>query len=583
MAESATQQRRFKIPQGTIIQRDVDVPMDDGLVLKADVYRPDTKDGVPVIMTMGPYGKGVMYQDHYKPMWDWLVGKHPDILAGSTRSFLTWETVDPEIWVPWGYAVVRVDSRGAGRSPGYLDIFSPRETQDFYHCIEWAGTQPWSNGKVGLNGISYYAINQWHVAALQPPHLTAMVPWEGAADAYRDWYRHGGILSNRFMEVWYPRQVEAVQHGNPKGPWDHWMNERATGPKELSEAELPINRCDNLANARAREMDEDWYRGRSPDWSRVTVPFLSPASWAGFGLHPRGNFAAFTEAASREKWLEGHPGRHEEWFYLPYGMELQKRFFDYYLKGEKNGWDTEPRVWLNLRRPFTEAVELRKGNAWPLEGTRWTKLYLDAAAGALDWKAPGKEGKASFEALGDGLTWLSPPLEQETEITGPMVLKIPISSSTVDADLLITVQAFSPDGREVEFQGTVDPHTPLAQGWLRASHRKLDPAKSKAWQPYHTHDDKQPLKPGWVYDLDVEIWPTCIVLPRGFRLAVVIAGKDFQRPGPDQIPVFPSRGSGPFLHDDLYDRPATIFGGTTTVHTGPGRESYLLLPVIPPR
>jgi hypothetical protein len=156
-------------------------------------------------MTSGPYGKGVKYQEHYKLMWDWLVEQHPDILAGSTRSFLAWETVDPEIWVPWGYAVIRVDSRGAARSPGYLDIFSPRETRDYYHAIEWAGTQPWSNSKVGLNGISYYAINQWHVAALQPPHLSAMVPWEGAADMYRDWYRHGGILSNKFMETWYPR------------------------------------------------------------------------------------------------------------------------------------------------------------------------------------------------------------------------------------------------------------------------------------------------------------------------------------------------------------------------------------------
>ena len=157
-----------------VIERDLQVTMDDGLVLRADVYRPKTDAPVPVIMTLGPYGKGVMYQDHYKAMWDWLIAQHPDLLPGSTRSFMAWETVDPEIWVPWGYAVVRVDSRGACRSPGMLDIFSPRETLDYYHAIEWAGTRPWSNGKVGLNGISYYAINQWHVAQLQPPHLTAI-------------------------------------------------------------------------------------------------------------------------------------------------------------------------------------------------------------------------------------------------------------------------------------------------------------------------------------------------------------------------------------------------------------------------
>ena len=154
---------------GPLIEKDVSVPMRDGVVLKADVYRPEAGRPVPVLMTMGPYGKGVMYQDHYKPMWDWLVGKHPDILPGSTRSFLTWETVDPEIWVPWGYAVVRVDSRGAGRSPGFLDHNNARENRDFYNCIEWAAAQPWCSGKVGLNGISYYASSQWRAAALHLP------------------------------------------------------------------------------------------------------------------------------------------------------------------------------------------------------------------------------------------------------------------------------------------------------------------------------------------------------------------------------------------------------------------------------
>ncbi|HEX2215107.1 MAG TPA: CocE/NonD family hydrolase [Xanthobacteraceae bacterium] len=566
-----------------IIERDLPVPMDDGLVLRADVYRPDTTSPVPVVMTSGPYGKGVMYQEHYKLMWDWLIAEHPDLLPGSQRRWLTWETVDPEIWVPWGYAVVRVDSRGAGRSPGYLDIFSPRETLDYYRAIEWAGTQPWSSGKVGLNGISYYAINQWHVATLQPPHLTAMIPWEGAADAYRDWYRHGGILSNKFMETWFPRQVISVQHGNPNGPRDHWMNELSTGPEKLSDEELIANRADTLANARAREMDDGWYRGRSPDWSKVITPFLSAASWAGFGLHPRGNFEAFTQAAAKEKWLEGHPGRHEEWFYLDYGMKLQKRFFDYYLKGEQNGWDKEPRVWLNLRRPFSNKFELRKENEWPLAGTRWTKLFLDARNWGLDWSPPREAGEVTFAAASDGIRWMSPPLEHETELTGPMALKLFLSSSTIDADLFVTVMAFSPDGREVEFQGTVDPHTPLAQGWLRASHRKLDPVKSLPYRPYHAHDDKQPLTPGQVYELDIEIWPMNIILPAGYRLAVNIAGKDFERPGDDANPAFRSRGSGPWIHDDPHDRPQSIFGGETTLHTGPGREAYLLLPIIPPR
>ena len=159
--------------------------------------------------------------------------------------------------------------------------------------------------------------------------------------------------------------------GNPKGPRDHWLKTRATGPATLSPIELKANRADTLENFRVREMDDDWYRSRSPDWSKVKVPFLSAASWAGFGLHPRGNFEAFTQAASKQKWLEAHPGRHEEWFYLKYGMDLQKRFFDYYLKDQKNGWNREPRVWINLRRPFTKEVELRKEKEWPLKGTKF--------------------------------------------------------------------------------------------------------------------------------------------------------------------------------------------------------------------
>ena len=162
------------------------------------------------------------------------------------------------------------------------------------------------------------------------------------------------------------------------------------------------------------------------------MPFLSAASWAGFGLHPRGNFEAFTQAKSSEKWLEAHPGRHEEWFYLEYGMQLQKRFFDYYLKGEKNGWDSEPKVWLNLRRPFSNDVELRKENEWPLKRTNWTKLFIHAdQSGSLKWEGSIKKSQIDFSAESRGITILSEPLEKETEITGPLVAKLFVSSSTI--------------------------------------------------------------------------------------------------------------------------------------------------------
>jgi predicted acyl esterase len=559
-----------------LIERDVAITMDDGVVLRSDVFRPEDVGPVPVVMTLGPYGKGVRYQDGYQEQWEWLVSAHPDLLKGSSGRYLAWETVDPEIWIPWGYAVIRADSRGAGRSPGYLDLFSPREARDYHDAIEWAGTRPWCNGKVGLCGISYYAINQWLVAGLQPPHLTAMIPWEGAADAYRDRARHGGILSNSFFELWYPLQVLSVQHGNPGGPEDPWLGERATGPEELGEEELAANRADPRGH-RPPELDGRGYRERSADWTRVEVPFLSAGNWGGFGLHARGNFEAFTEAASPQKWLEVHPGRHEEWFYLPYGIELQKRFFDHFLKGAENGWDREPPVQLHIRRPFSEEFELRKEQEWPIARTRWTKLYLDSAS--LGWEEPSQPGATSFGALGEDLTLLAPALETETEITGPLAAKLFVSSSTTDADLFLTLRAFSPENEEVDFLGALDPHTPLAQGWLRASHRKLDPERSRQARPYHPHNEKQPLKMGARYELDIEIWPTCITLPTGYRLALTIGGKDFARSPPGENPMM--RGSGVWLHNDSDDRPAAEFAGTTTIHTGPQAPSHLLLPLIP--
>ena len=160
---------------------DVPISMDDGVVLRADVFRPIPDGDYPVIMTHGPYAKGLAFQDGYPGMWKILATKYPEVMVGSSTKYLNWETVDPEKWVPDGYVCIRVDSRGVGRSPGYLDILSPRETQDYYQCIEWAGTQAWSNGKVGLLGISYYAANQWQVAALRPPHLAAISPGKAPA------------------------------------------------------------------------------------------------------------------------------------------------------------------------------------------------------------------------------------------------------------------------------------------------------------------------------------------------------------------------------------------------------------------
>ncbi|MBT4094999.1 MAG: CocE/NonD family hydrolase, partial [Nitrospinaceae bacterium] len=156
------------------IDWDVPLEMDDGVVLRCDVFRPDDDEKYPVVMSYGPYAKWLHLKDGYPAQWEIMTEKFPECTQGTSNLYQNWELIDPEKWVPDGFACVRVDSRGAGRSPGYMEVWSPRERKDFYDVIEWAGVQDWSNGKVGLNGISYYGMNQWAVGALQPPHLAAM-------------------------------------------------------------------------------------------------------------------------------------------------------------------------------------------------------------------------------------------------------------------------------------------------------------------------------------------------------------------------------------------------------------------------
>jgi hypothetical protein len=570
-----------EIRDGMRIDWDVPIEMEDGLVLRADVYRPVAEGRYPVILSHGPYGKWLHFEDGYTTAWRRMAEQHPDVTAGSTNKYQCWEVVDPEKWVPDGYACVRVDSRGCGRSPGYVQLWSPRETRDFARCIEWAGTQPWSNGKVGLNGISYYAMNQWQVACLAPKHLAAMCIWEGAADFYRDVSHHGGILCT-FLQNWYDMQIKTVQHGlGSKGYRSRMNGDWVSGPLTLTAEELASNRADFGAQVFEHKLDDAFWKAMSPDWSKVKAPFLSSANWGGNGLHPRGNFEGFMRAAATQKWLEVHGIEHWTEFYTDYGVRIQKRFFDHFLKGVNNGWENEPKVRLQVRHVdrFVERCE----DGWPIPRTRWTKLHLTP-----DYRLspePGTSGTLSFAALGDGLTFLTPPLAEETEITGPIAARLAISSSTSDADLFLVLRVFSPDLKEIVFQGALDPHTPIAQGWLRASHRKLDPELSLPYRPYHPHDEIEPLTPGEVYDLDIEIWPTCIVVPAGYRIGLSVRGRDYVYPGGSGGRLSNMKneftGCGPFLHDDPRDRPVAIYGGRTTLHFGGGRENSVLLPVIP--
>ncbi len=576
---------KSEIRAGMQIDWDAPIKMDDGLVLRADVFRPVGAGHYPVILSYGPYAKGLAFQEGYKGNWARLTKAAPEVLEGSSNKYQNWELVDPEKWVPDGYVCLRVDSRGAGRSPGHLDVWSPRETLDLYHCVEWAGTQPWSNGKVGINGISYYAMNQWTVGALKPPHLAALCIWEGSSDYYRELCRHGGILSD-FFNSWHPRQVGSVQYGvGSRGAKSVVTGEWVAGPETLSEVELAKNCADSPGEAKRRRLCDDYHASRTAEFEEIEAPLLSAANWGGMGLHTRGNFEGYLCAGSQQKWLEVHGDTHFTHFYSNYGEALQKRFFGHFLKGADTGWDKQPRVALNIRHPGEKFV-LRAETEWPLARTQWTKYFLQPDDQMLTPAQPGAATTLSYDTTGAGLIFRTPPSAKSLEITGPVAAKLFVSSATTDADLFLALRLYDPDGKEVTFIGSNDPRVPVGLGWLRASQRKLDPEKSLPYRPWHTHDAEQPLTPGEPVELDIEIWPTSIVVPPGYQLALNIRGRDYEVNGKDiALPnaAYPMKGVGPFLHIDPDDRPAKIFTTRNTLHFAPGRQPYLLLPVIPER
>jgi len=518
-----------------LIERDVLIPTRDGGAVYANVFRPEGAGEFPVIITMGPYPKDIHFSD-----WNSVAWRH----VPEHGPHMHWETVNPEWWVPRGYVVIRCDSRGTGKSPGRPRLLSRSEAEDFFDAVEWAGTQPWSNGKVAVMGISYFAMTAWRVAALRPPHLAAIVPWEGAVDLYRDANRHGGIFSNGFIRAWASHRRERARDA------------------EAAEASGPLLPPETYTELYART---------NPSLPDIQVPLLSAGNWGGAGLHLRGNVEGYLGAGSALKFLQVHVGDHVVPFYSLEGRLLQLRFLEQFLRGVDTGITREPPIRLAIRQDG-DRHRWRYEDEWPIARTAWTEYHLDAAGRSLSTERPHDATSVTYSAERDAgnatVTFSTPPFATDTEVTGPIKLRLWVSSSTDDADLFAVIRNIAPDGTEVTYPGPLPegPRIAAAYGWLRASHRKLDPERSTPYRPYHTHDEIQKLTPGDAVPVDVEIWPTSIVLPRGHRLVLEIGSHDDARTT--------------FQHTDPRDR---VEGGTNTIHAGGRFDSHVLLPIIPAR
>lgn len=585
-----------------IFEQNVDIPLkgaasDKGHLVRCNVYRPKSSDQgqkFPVLVTYGPYGKDI----HYK---DFAPKSYSEVNPEQHSDHAAWEVPSPTYWTEHGYILVRCDERGSGQSPGFLDTMSRGTSEVFYDVVEWASEQKWSTGKVGLLGISYYAGTQWRVAARRPKGLSAIIPWEGMSDYYRDRCRHGGILSNGFIDFWWNRQVITNQYGRPGRSARNWGPDTIEG--DLPEDELESNRRDQtIDTAQNKYRDDSYFATKDFNLADIEVPLLSVANWGGILLHLRGNIEGYNQAGSKFKYLRAITGRHDLPFYYKEEVELQRSFLDAFLKDDDRvGWSVPgkvPPVDIVLRKGdvgFNNAeaekqFSRRQETEWPIARTEYTKYYLTPSKD-LTPVAPGvtKSTSLQYSTLtgldnSDGYSFATAPIEaDELEITGHVTatLNVSVDAETdpdcpppSDIDLFLTLRHISSEGKEVYYTGTAGDPVPLCKGFLRVSHRKIQESHelNRPYLPYRSYfkEDVQEVKPGEIYQVVVEIWPTNVVLQKGSRLVLEVSGGDTQ-------------GAGIFLHNHPEDRNVKIHGKTNRIHFGPGLENFVTLPIIPPK
>jgi uncharacterized protein len=527
-------------PPAVRFEHDVEVAVRDGTILRVNVFRPQGGGPYPVILCAHPYGKDKLPKRGpfgYRPPPQYHMLRQPSPVSWS--AWTTWESPDPAYWVSRGYAVVNCDLRGFGSSDGRGTFFTDAEARDIYDLIEWAGTQPWSNGKVGMNGVSYLAISQYKAAALRPPHLAAICPWEGFTDFYRDFARPGGIREDGFIRLW------------------------SAGVKRQGRTDEDLRR-----GQIEHPLRDGWWAARTPELERIEAPILVCGSFSDQQLHSRGSFRAFERAASPHRWLYTH--RWGKWaeYYSEEALAFQSRFFDHFLKGEENGMLEVPPVRLEVREDHDTIREVRFEGEWPLPQTRRTDLHLRADGGLTDTPVS-EAGAVSFDMRKGRASFLW-EVPEDTEITGPMALRLFVElREAEDVYLFVGVQKLR-GGRMVPFEGSYGyGFDRVTTGWLKASLRKLDPDRSTPWRPAHTYDEVQPLKPGEVVPVDIALLPSATFFRRGEQLRLVVQGRWFWSRNPlfGQFPAAYERGPR----------------GSCVLHCGGEHGARLRIPVVPTR
>ncbi|MEV6362228.1 CocE/NonD family hydrolase [Nocardia asteroides] len=517
--------RTYEAAPGIICDQDQPVVLRDGTTIYADIYRPDTDVPVPVIVSWSYFGK--------RPgdgLTEWHV---PGVPASTISLMAKFESADPGYWCHKGYALANMDPRGVGHSEGDICFHGSQDARDGYDAVEWLAEQTWCNGKVGMAGNSGVAVTQWAIAAQQPPHLACIAPWEGTADIFTEGMYEGGVPGLTFHSV-----IVDLLSG--------------TGLVE-----------DIGEMARRYPFLNNYWRDKVADFSKIRVPAYIAAGWSHIHLH--GAFEGFRHIDPALTWIRAH--RDFEWpdMYSPHNLEDLKRFYDRYLKDIHNGWELTPRVRLEVMDAYDWDYQVnRPENEFPLARTRYERLYLDAASGTLAAGPVTTPSSTSYDAE-SGVVTFDMTFAEDTELTGYSKLRLFVESDGHDEmDLFINIQKLSAEGEWLPTNVLGHPH-PGAWGKLRVSRRELDEAKSTDYHPVLAHRSEEKLAPGEIVGVDVPIWPTSRIWHAGQRIRVQIAGH--------------------YIRDGWFEPLTwqTDNHGRHIIHTGGEYQSYLQIPVIPPR
>lgn len=525
-------------PMPADVTRDQDVPvtMRDGVTLRLNLFRPATADGpLPVILSAHPYGKDqvpIRRRRGWKLNKQFRVMNQPEPLTLSDQT--SWEAPDPVWWARQGYAVINLDTRGGGRSDGRGDLLSDQEADDIAQVIAWAAAQPWCNGRIGMLGVSYLALSQYKVAALNPPALRAICPWEGFTDAYRDFFTPGGIVENGFARVWL----------------------FLTGRVTRQNTNLAVER-------RKHPLRDEWWQSLTPEISKITVPMLVCASFSDANLHSGGSMRAFQESGSTEPHAYTHRGGKWSTFYGEDARRTQLAFFDKHLRGKAVA--PLPRMRLEVRDTTDHVVQVREEQEWPLGRTQWRQLYL-AADGVLS-AAAGDSGSATFR-LRRSAAAFEYRFDRDTELSGPMTARLHVSvTGTDDPHLFLGVEKWS-DGAPVPFQGSYGyGRDRVAQGRSRLALRELDPIRSRPHQPEHTFRTLQPLIDNEPVEVVIPLSSSATLFRAGDSLRLLIAGRYLEPRNP--------------LYGHFPTHYAPSRRGMATISWTPDHPSSLEIPVIP--